>query len=164
MRKRELNQEYIVNLTKQMFGASTLSKLSGDCRSSCPDAIYLLFFDRLKEKVQVMKSETLGCICGYALQKDFSKPLGSWSGFIRMTGIEQAHPHPFNQNQTGRQLLEEIAIATLASIACDIARQRGYENDRDWEREADEAEDLGMAEYLHRGSNARQLNRPTGIY
>lgn len=117
---------YIVNLAKQLFGASSFPRLSVD-DAKHPHATYLRFFEKLKDKVRAMNPETLGRICGYGFRKDFSEPIEFQfdSGFIHKTGLREVHPDPFD-NQTGRELLEAIAIATIVSVACDIVLQPEY--------------------------------------
>lgn len=150
---RRFDQQYIVNLTKQLMGASALFRLAADHLSN-PRAMYLFFFEKLKDKVRVMNAETLGIICEFAYAKNFSER--SSGGFIRKTGIEEVHPHPFDV-KAGRELLEEIAIATIVCVARDIVKQHDYEINRVIDQEEDDLFDRGMREYLHRGSNARQL-------
>jgi hypothetical protein len=115
--------------------------------------MYLYFFEKLKGEVRKMKPETLGLICEFGEVKDFSAPIGEWTGFIRMTGIEQVHPHPFNP-KSGRELLEELAVATIVSVAHDIVRQTDYEHIREQEQKNDQLFDRGVREYLHRGADA----------
>jgi hypothetical protein len=151
----KLDQQYIINLTKQLFGTGTLSRLAAD-RCWHPDATYVFFFEMLNSKLCAMNPETLGRICAYAQSKNYSVPLALSQGFIRKTGIEQVHPHPFDP-KPGYTLLVDIAIATVVSVACDIMRQSYYEEEREREQENDGLFDLGMREYIHRGSKARQL-------
>lgn len=151
----KLDPQYIINLTKQLFGTGTLSRLAAE-RCWHPDAMHAFFFEKLNGKMCAMNPETLGRICAYAQSKDYSEPLALSHGFIRKTGIEQVHPWPFNP-KPGRTLLVDIAIATVVSVACDIMRQSRYEEERERILENDGLFDLGMREYLHRGSKARQL-------
>lgn len=157
MRNNRFESQYIVNVTKQLIGSRILSGLASDRRASNPQALYLILRPQLKEKIRVMKSETLGLICEFGYTKNFSLPLARKTGFIRMTGIADVHPAPFASDVMGRALLEEIALCTIIAVATDIARQSEYEAIRDRETEDEELFDRGMAEYVHRGPNARQL-------
>ena len=153
---KRYSQQYIVNVTKQLVGVTTLSKLSGDWGSSHPHALYLYLGPRISEKLKKMNPETLGLICEFGYKKNFSEPLARTTNFIRMTGFADVCPHDLKPT-TGRELLEEIALRTIVAVAVDIARQRGYEAQRDRETEDEELFDCGMANYSHGGSNARQL-------
>jgi len=156
MRNYKFGQQYIVNLTKQLFGATVLKS---DYRASDPQAMYLVFFEKLKDKVRKMNPETLGIICefGYCSNKDGAEFAAGSGTFIRKTGIADVHPHPFEHSKPGRELLEEIAIATIVSVAVDICRQSQYEAEREDEQQQDFLWHLGQREYIHRGSKARQL-------
>jgi hypothetical protein len=157
---KRFDLQYIVNVTNQLVGASTLSKLSSDWRSSYPDALYLYLGPRISEKLKKMNPETLGLICEFGCSKNFSQPLARTTNFIRMTGLADVCPHDLKPT-TGRELLEEIALRTIVAVAVDIARQRGYEAIRDRETEDEELFDRGMRDYIHHGSPDIKVPMPT---
>ncbi len=149
-RKMRTNDEYIVNLVKQVVGNSTISGFKS-LRTLQPDAWFLFLYHRIKAKVLKMNDETLGRICGYGHNKNFSEPINSSVGFIFKTGIEEVQSHPLDLNLSGRELLEEIAIRTIVAVTCDIVIQEAYEEIRRTEQGNEYQFDSVMAKYLHSG-------------
>jgi hypothetical protein len=139
-------QEYIVNLAEHVIGRSVIRELIKEF-TSYEDGGYSVFFDlnpdevfytlyfSVKHEVKKMNSETLGRICSFALAEgaDLS---GYWkpnSEFIRSTTIADVHPQEFSSRMSGRELIEEIAVATIISVAFDIMNQAALNQERDWQ-------------------------------
>jgi hypothetical protein len=158
MSKKQHNQQYIVNVTKQLIGSRILAGITADTRAADPQALYQLLLPRLRAKVLVMRPETLGLICNFGYTIDFSEPIGETTGFIRLTGIEEVCPGGFDSKLSGWELLMEIAIRTIVSVACDIANQSDYQVRREKEREQKNLFDRGMREYLRYGPTGRLIN------
>jgi len=142
--------EYIVRLVKQLVGENVLAGLWVGMRMDFSQ-VFAIIGPCLQTKVRKMNSATLGRICECSRPSNFSAPLCSWSGgFIRMTGLGDVCSD-FSSKKSGRELLEEIAVATLVSVAYDFIRQRDYKFERQVEIAQEEEFDRGMSDYIHHG-------------
>ena len=135
MRTAWLEPEYIVNITKNLVGISTLSKIE----TRNPRALFLLLETRLTPKLQEMGSDTLGKICAYGTSDGFHNggPLAQTVGFMNLTGFKKVRHYDFEHKKDGHELLVEMAVSTIVCIAFDIIHQFDYVIDREKEREED---------------------------
>jgi len=150
MRELRFNDpEYIVRLSKQLIGSSMIA----DLKSQKPEGktLFIALHHMIKQSVRKMNSATLGKICEYAVSSDFSQPLDSSVGFIRLTGLNDVRPvRPnFDAKLSGRILLEEIAIATIVSVTFDILNQEMYEIQRQEAINQEEEYDRAMHDCIH---------------
>jgi hypothetical protein len=135
-------QEYIVNLANQIVGESAIKELekkyvevgvtSIDCRVT-PSELGKILWLQIKTKVSKMNSRTIGYICGFGLGfgvSGYGKYDDNFTGFIRQTSIYDIRPEGFFPSISGRSLIEDIAVATVASVVYDIINQNGWEADR----------------------------------
>jgi len=147
-RRRKMNgQDYIVNLAEQVVGRNVIQELEkqhvsfGSSGTDCdvtPDELFTALYAQVKAKVKEMNPKTIGYICTYALAEDadlgLGRNMGNFSGFVRNTTISAVHPQDFSSKLSGRELIEEIAVATIVGVIYDTINQSGWDVDRsDWQ-------------------------------
>ena len=140
-------QGHIVNLAEQVVGRSVVKELekqhvrigafAPDCDVT-PDKLFAALYAQVKAKVKEMNPKTIGSICTYALAEDadlgWGRNMGNFSGFIRHTTLSAVHPQEFSSKVSGRELIEEIAVATIIGVVYDTINQSGWDMDRsDWQ-------------------------------
>ena len=142
-------QGHIVNLAEQVVGRSVVKELekqhvrigafAPDCDVT-PDKLFAALYAQVKAKVKEMNPKTIGSICTYALAEDadlgWGHNMGNFSGFIRNTTLSAVHPQEFSSKVSGRELIEEVAVATIVCVIYDTISQFGWNTQRsDWQRD-----------------------------
>ena len=130
-------QEYIINLAEQIVGKELLTQLEKKHIVDLTSLIapYELFNDlypQVKAKVKKMNPRTIGLICTYAIDDDVCTGFRyeNSSGFMRVATLSQTHLDSFDCHSSGRELIEEIAVATIISVAYDTIHQNIWDIER----------------------------------
>jgi hypothetical protein len=146
--------DYIVNLTKNLVGHKIIDGIvathpTGEASATM---IVVLNYTSLREQIKKMTDETLGRICSYGTTDGFhtgpaSQPVPS---FINHTGFKDLGiGHPYITGRNGRQILEEVAIATIICVAHDIARQHTLQETWRYECQMEVDLDRAQRDILH---------------
>ena len=130
-------QEYIINLAEQIVGKELLTQLEKKHTVNLTSLVvpYELFdelYPQVKAKVKKMNPRTIGLICTYAIDDNVytGYRYENFSGFIRVATLSQTHLDNFDCHLSGRELIEEIAVATIISVAFDIIHQNIWDIER----------------------------------
>mgnify|MGYP001574847835 CR=1 FL=1 len=160
--------EYIVNLTKNLIGprVSQTSWVWGngevyfDRPTDLCSFLELFVYSKLRD----MTNETLGRICAYGTRKGIhSDPCYPGSGvphsFLNLTGFDDVKPVRFVCYYGGRELLEQIACATIVCIVYDLMMQEQWQVQ--WAEDLKIAEAQKQYEKDFRAGNLTRVVRPT---
>jgi len=130
-------QEYIVNLAEQIVGKELLTELEKKYIKDLYSLVepYELFdelYPQVKAKVKKMNPRTIGLICTFAIDDDVCTGFRyeNLTGFMRVATLSRTHLDNFDCHLSGRELIEEIAVATIISVAFDIIHQNIWEIER----------------------------------
>ena len=130
-------QEYIVNLAEQIVGKALLEELEKKhvvCLEATTDPCELFdeLYPQVKAKVKKMNPRTLGLICTHAIDDNVCTGFRyeNRSGFMRVATLSRTHLDNFDCHLSGRELIEEIAVATIISVAYDIIHQNIWDIER----------------------------------
>jgi hypothetical protein len=145
------DHDYIVNVAENLAGKRSFNAMAILTRDIPAPALHTSFAQLFEPKVREMNAETLGRICEYA------SPFGVHDGpvtssapkFINNTGFRDLEISSFSdvsKSLCGREILEEVAIATLCCVSYDIIRQG------EWQ--ANWASELDMNHKVERGEHA----------
>jgi len=135
---------WIVELTKNTIGASSLAKVLGDS----PLRVY--FWEHIMTRVRGMSGQTLGRINAYGGHIGFhTGGIPHAATFLNMTGYHEIQVRPATEwleGHDGRAMMEILAATTILCIARDIIMQDQWQV-----RIADELEDKGYMTAVPRG-------------
>ncbi|MFH1392843.1 MAG: hypothetical protein ABIG73_00450 [Patescibacteria group bacterium] len=123
---KEQNLQYIINLATQVVGINNVSYRQALSSYELKSFSFFLS-DRVMKDVKKMTPETLGRICAFGLYPGGTTSWVDCSNFIRKTGIKDVHSGDFSAENSGRDLLEDIAIAVIVAAAFDILHQEEYQ-------------------------------------
>ena len=122
MRTAWENPQYIINLTRNLVGEQALFEMG------------LSEFDwfswlepTLVPRIRRMNDETLGRICAYGTQQGLHHGPTCQVAFLNLTGFRDVKPGGFSKDKSGRELLEEMAVATIICVATDIVLQKRHQ-------------------------------------
>ncbi len=155
---KEQSMEYIVNLASQVAGVNAEFKsafiqyeagIDPYDRKKSIQGLFVILSGTIVNRVKEMTPETLGRICAYGLYPGGLTGWADGSVFIRRTGIKDVHPEDFKAEKPGRELLEEIAVATIVATVFDILHQDNYQENVQWECDLDHQMDRADHAILH---------------
>ena len=130
-------QEYIINLAEQIVGKELLVELENKYTKDLyslvePDELFDELYPQVKAKVKKMNPRTIGFICTFAIDDNVytGYRYENSESFIRATTLSRTHLNNFDCHLSGRELIEEIAVATIISVAFDIIHQNIWDIER----------------------------------